>query len=371
MALQTFNWANLPIQESPYGNLIENIFKGYQIGRAPEQMNEEQLKRQLANKLSQMEVEHKPTEYALSDQQKRLAAAIQSEALKYLPKQRALDEEYKRAQIQNLLNPKEPTSALAQAFKLRSQLDPTSKTYDEDYRMVTDYMNNLGRKGSGLQVTTTPEGGVQVSFGGDEQQTGNIPGLPPLKKGEAYVFDDNKNPIGVAKPLSAPEAKEEKGRLFFNTVYPFLNSATAPYNGKGALLQFKNDVLNYESDPEAKQRIDNYYAARKLLTAGTVKENATIGGNSTNQQLKQLKKSVDNSEIPPLAEWGSSFRLPQGYLYTAGEIFNQKLNEATEASHNTPAFRVHPINPNKKEEKKEKSKQGKVYNIVTRQWEDE
>lgn len=91
MALQTFNWANLPVQESPYGNLIENIFKGYQIGRAPEQMNEEQLKRQLANKLSQMEVEHKPTEYALGDKSKQLAIALQSATLKNLP----MEQQYK------------------------------------------------------------------------------------------------------------------------------------------------------------------------------------------------------------------------------------------------------------------------------------
>lgn len=100
MALQTFNWANLPVQESPLTNLWENAFKGYQMGRAPAKMDEEQSQRQQALALQKLELEHKPKEFELSDQQKTLANAIQSEALKNLPEKTRLE----MARIQSQIN---------------------------------------------------------------------------------------------------------------------------------------------------------------------------------------------------------------------------------------------------------------------------
>ena len=106
MAINFTDFSRAPVQDlkNPLASILEDAFKGYQMGRAPAQMNEEQTARQLANRLKEMEAAHKPKEFELSDQHQALVNAMQSEALKYLPEQRKLDREYKEAQIQDLLN---------------------------------------------------------------------------------------------------------------------------------------------------------------------------------------------------------------------------------------------------------------------------
>lgn len=82
------NYSQAPLQESPTANLFENLLKGYKMGQEPARMAAEAKDKALATQLKQLEAEHKPTEYELSDKQKTLANALQEEALKYLPEKR-------------------------------------------------------------------------------------------------------------------------------------------------------------------------------------------------------------------------------------------------------------------------------------------
>src|SRR5574338_1270135 len=113
MAINFTDFSRAPIQESPLANLWENAFKGYQMGRAPSIMNEEQKQRELANQLKQLEVEHKPKEFELSDKGKSLANAIQAEALKYLPQKTQLELAYKKALIDKTNRTLDPVAAAA------------------------------------------------------------------------------------------------------------------------------------------------------------------------------------------------------------------------------------------------------------------
>lgn len=65
MAIQFTDFSRAPVQESPIKNLLENAFKGYQIGRAPKKMDQEDEQRALANKLKSIEVEQKPAQLDL------------------------------------------------------------------------------------------------------------------------------------------------------------------------------------------------------------------------------------------------------------------------------------------------------------------
>lgn len=318
MAINYPNFLNAPIQESPLNNIFENAFKGYSLSQAPQQLADEKKQRQLANAIKEKALAHKDTEYSLSDQ-------------------------LKRAKIGQANRPEAIKGALANAFNLRKSLDPNSTTYEKDLGAVNNYINKLGASSNGVQISTSPDGGVEVSVGG-KGETANVLGLPRLPKGQTYLFDDNQKPIGVGKPLSETEKKEAGGREYFNTLQPFLNKAQAPYSGKGSTKQFESDVINYSTDVEAKNRIDNLLAADKLLFSGVVKENATLGGANTNKVYDRLTKSLKNSEVYPLLKEIAKYQLPQGYTEASGNIFNKILNEATEKSQNLPAYKASYFN---------------------------
>ena len=108
MAIQFTDFSRAPLntQESPFKNLLEDVFKGYKMGAEPAKMKQESTQRELANKLKGLEVEHKPKEYALSDQEKGLSNALKSKALEHYEEKFGLDKQLKQAQIQKALQTK-------------------------------------------------------------------------------------------------------------------------------------------------------------------------------------------------------------------------------------------------------------------------
>lgn len=66
MALQTFDFLNARTQVPDYssiGQALPNFLEGYKISKAPAKMAEEQRKAELANALSQLELQYKPEDY--------------------------------------------------------------------------------------------------------------------------------------------------------------------------------------------------------------------------------------------------------------------------------------------------------------------
>lgn len=345
MAIPFTDFSSKPILDSPFKNIFENVLKGYKMSQEPAKMKQEASARELANKLKELDVEHKPKEYELDDKGKEYANALKGKALEHYDEKYNLENQYKQSQINKNNRPEALKGALAQAFQLRQSLDPNSPTYEQDSRSVNQYINKLGTSSNGVQVSTNPDGGVEVSVGG-QGEVANILGLPPLPKGQTYLFDENKKPIGIGKPYSEGEKKEASGRAAFNIWQNFITDAQAPYSGKGATRQFESDVAKYSTDEEARNRIDNLLAADKLLFSTTVKEEATLGGANTNQAYNRITHSLENSEIYPLLKKIAKYQLPQGYSKASSDIFNQQVNEGTEAGQNIPAYKAFYFNKN-------------------------
>jgi hypothetical protein len=340
------NWNNFiaaGTQESPMTNLLENAFKGYQMGRAPAQMDEEQKQRQLANQLKQLEAEHKPKEFELSDQHQALANSLQQLAVKHMPKQYEQQERLAEANIAKANRPAALKGALANAQAARNQYPEGSREWNE----ANDYIKKLNTPKSGIQLSSSPDGGIQVSIGGEKGEQATIPGFPAMKRGEVAMYDKQGKPVAIGKPLTEKQQKEESGRLAFNIYHDFLINAQKPYSGKGSTAQFESDIAAYAADPAAKKRIDDLLAADKLLFSTTVKEDATLGGANTNKVYNQLMKSLTTSEVYPLLKEKAKFFLPQGYAADSSLIYNNILNKGTEAGKHLPAFRPYLLNDSK------------------------
>lgn len=353
MALQTFNWANLPVQESPYGNLIEDIFKGYQIGRAPEQMNEEQLKRQLANKLSQMEVEHKPTEYALSDQQKRLAAAIQSEALKYLPKQRALDEEYKRAQIEKLKNPfrtqLKPSGELANW--IFSHPDATQdqikeigeKLFNSNLKKQETLRDNKEKYASSIAWRSMPADTKRqaiakaVGMGYDpveaEQKLSSGSTLLDLASDKNMDLDD----APEIYPIDKENIKQMQRRTAFvkelKALDKHISEGQAPYSQKIFNLSLDQVAeamdADYQKNPHLIDKQAKFLASRALGPEMTALRLKVAGGNIGIEALRELnEKALNNSRIVQSLVTPQVYIKMQEYMSKWLEEANNEYNKA-------------------------------------------
>ena len=323
MAIQFTDFSKIAPQKAPFADVFESALKGYQMEEAPKQIALEQKKSALANALQEKALAHKDKEYSLADSlaQAKINAANRPASTK--------------------LN-----GALAQAFELRKQFPEGSKEYEQ----VTNYINKLGTSANGVQISGTPGGGFEISVGG-QGETASIPGLPKLRVGETYLFDENKTPIGIGKPYSEAEKKEVSGREAFNIYQKFITDAQAPYSGKGSTRQFEDDVRNYESDAAAKDRIDKLLAADKLLFSATVKEEATLGGANTNQAYNRITNSLQNSEVYPLLKKIAKYQLPQGYAKSSSDIFSNVLNQGTEAGHKVPAYKPYYFDVNRSKSK--------------------
>lgn len=379
MPLSIIDYSKIAPQQPAIGNFLGNILKGYQMQREPTRIRQAEEAAKYDNMIKQIQAEFaRPKSEAelqglnlrnqatgITNQElgQRLHAMLTGQNLQNqtremtnqgLPERlkaqlaliQAQTEKARRGPAPKLTNYE---NALAAIPRVEAQFGKDSKEAN-DARQIAHL---LAIQKQGIQISQGPEG-FNVSIGGVGQPEGSITGFPKLGTGEQYIMDQKtQKPIGVLKPKAPAEIKQESGRAFFNTTQPFLNKSLAPYSGQGAFKKFAKDVDMYQSDKAAKQRIDNFFAAQFLLTSATVAENATIGGPSTNRSLIKLQKSLDSSEIPLIMQSLSSFALPAGYKEFSQDIFNQKLNEASEAAKNVPQYKQMLYNREQKSADKE------------------
>lgn len=188
MAINFTDFSKIAPQESPLTNLWENAFKGYQIGRAPQQMDEEAKARQLAISLKEKELGHKDKEFELSDKQKELANAIQSEALKNLPEKTRLQMGLLQAQI-NAANRKLDPVASAGAKK-QQELD-------------LKRINEIEQIAPHLLATAQDVAGIQELVSGDKSPTGIIKGtLNKIGLGSKEMGEFNEKALRLQADLA-------------------------------------------------------------------------------------------------------------------------------------------------------------------------
>jgi hypothetical protein len=343
MAINFTDFSGKPLLDSPAKSIFEDVLKGYKMQQEPGKMKREATAKELANQLKDLEVKHKPKEYALNDRQAELVNSLKEKANSHYEEKYGQEKRLREANIKKAESPASPKGALASALQLRNNLDRNSPTYDQDKTTIENYINKISTPKAGINVTTNPEGGVEVSIGGNGE-VANTMGLPALPKGQTYLFDENRKPIGIGKPYTEGEKKEAGGRAAFNIYQKFITDAQAPYSGQDSSSQFLNDVSTYSTDPEAKSRIDNLIAADNLLFSTTVKEEATLGGANTNQAYNRITHSLNNSEVYPLLKNIAKYELPQGYKKASSDIFNKVLNEGTDAGAKIPAYKPYYFN---------------------------
>ena len=343
MAINFTDFSRAPVQESPLKNMFEDAFKGYSMSQIPAQLKAERQKQELANQLQQLELEHKPKEYELSDQQKSLANSLQDLALKHMPKKYELDDSLTESEIEKNKQPQGLKGALAAAFQLRNNLNPEDPNYQKDFNAINNYISNLGQKNGAVPITQPGEG-IKINL--PEGKEGYIPGLGKLKPGWQSVKDAQGNDIGVNVPLSDKQIDQWKAKEKFDIIYPFLNKSLSEYTGQGSWERFTRDARDYNKDAAAKQRIDDFFAAKKLISIGSTTENARIGGHATNVQLSELRKTLDSSEVFKKIEGGSGFVLPGKYAKNSGDIFKEYLDKVEKtAKTNIPAYEFRALNP--------------------------
>jgi|GEM_PF-2402603 len=172
--------------------------------------------------------------------------------------------------------------------------------------------------------------------------------LGGLKPGERWMNDpETGQPIGKETPLSAAERTEAKGRGFFNYVFPTISEGLAPLSGKGSVTKLANAAYQYGKNPEATKLTDAFLLGKKLLTAGTVKEAATLASGKQKATYQQLRNSLDSSDIPKnIEKLIKQLGLPPEALIKADKRFGEILNDGTKAGERSiPAYNKQYFNP--------------------------
>jgi len=310
----------MPIQESPWANVFENVLKGYKIAEEPRKMKREAEEKELSNSLKKAAIKLKEAQTAKAN---RPAGAGGATAAK---------------------------GALAAAFQIRSSLDPNSPTYQSDLDKVNAYITNLATHGGAIPLAG--QGGASGSTQGVKVELpgGKVGYMPPggkEKVGTKPVYDESGGLLGYNVPLDAKQSTQYKAKAGFDVIYPFLNKSFGQYSDRGGYERFISDIHNYKKDAAAKARIDNARAGWKLLSIGTTTENARIGGHATNVQLEELKSSLESSGIGPRLKRIAEFGLPGKSSIDAGKIFKSYVDKVDEVGKsNVPAYEFRAINPN-------------------------
>lgn len=171
-----------------------------------------------------------------------------------------------------------------------------------------------------------------------------------LKTGERWMFDPETGArVGKEIPLTAKERDEYRGRGFFNNIFPYISQGLSPLSGKGSYSKISNAASQYGRNPQATKLIDDFLLGKKLLTAGTVKESATLGSGKQKIIMKQLGDSLDSSDIPKtMTNIIKQFSLPPEAAIKADKRFQEILNESTSAAERSvPAFQKQYFEPEK------------------------
>lgn len=178
--------------------------------------------------------------------------------------------------------------------------------------------------------------------------------LGGLKTGERWLTDQQTGEtIGKEIPLTATERTEYKGRGFFNHVFPQISGGLAPMSGEGSITRLSDAAGKYGIDPVSTKLVDDFLLSKKLLTAGTVKEAATLASGKQKATYQQLRDSLDSSDIPKTIEKIiKQFGLPPEAAMKADMRFAKMLNEATKVGeHSVPAFQQQYFDPEKQQAK--------------------
>ncbi len=389
MAIQFTDFSRAPmvkkdVLESPFKNLLEDVFKGYKMGAEPAKMKQESTQRELANKLKGLEVEHKPKEYALNDQQKSLANALQSKALEHYEEKFGLERDLKKAQIQKALQQKvggTPKANGELANYIVSHPDATQEEIRNAYEEIH------GKKMEHEQTIINRSKDVVAGNSFDKLPTNDKKQSVALMKGMGV------DPVEAVSYLrqkgNSPSTYAQEKGIDINNVQP--DYALGEQNVKDAqrassyldeidgldkhisegLGNYQNKIMGYSldqiadaakgEDPDKQGRV---LAARALLPELNALRLKIAGGNIGIEALRELEhKSLGQLNIIESLVDKKAYMAAQKYMRQwideAGRTRIKSLNKFS------------MLKSGQQKSAEAEAKGGKVLNLSTGQWEDE
>ena len=87
MAIQFTDYSRAPLIDSPWNNIFQKVMQGYQMGRIPAQLKQEEQAKNLSNQMSQLKLEQAPQEFQGMQKQRELANQLAALKLQYAPQE--------------------------------------------------------------------------------------------------------------------------------------------------------------------------------------------------------------------------------------------------------------------------------------------
>jgi hypothetical protein len=383
MAINYPDFLNAPSAESPWKNAFESVLKGYQMSQEPAKMKEEQTARVLANKLKNLEAEHKPKEYALSDQEKGLGNALKSKALEHYEEKFQMSRDLNKARIDKLnargaTNIIKPNGKIANIAWVKEQLE--NPNIDPAYaKQLTDALKDAAEHeetiiargkdvvaGNSFDKLPTNDKKQSVALmkgmGVDPveavsylRQTGHTPSTYAKEKG---IDIHTVTPDYAANEQNIKDAQRASAYIKeINVLERHINEGLGKYQNK--IMQIADAAQGTNPEQQAKA-----LAGRALIPELNALRLKINGGNIGIEALNELKHtSLGELNIIESLVDEKTFRLAQEYI-------NKWIIEAGEVR--IKSLIGNSMLKSDQEKSAEKEAQGgKVYNLATGSWEDE
>lgn len=384
MAIQFTDFSRAPLLDSPWKNALEDVLKGYQISQEPAKMKQEATARELANQLRDLEVKHKPKEYALGDQEKGLANALKSKALEHYEEKYALDKQLKQAQIQKALQTKVGGSPKANG-ELANYIVSHPDATQEDIRKAYDEIH--GRKAEHEETIINRSKDVVAGNSFDKLPTNDKKQSVALMKGMgvdpveavAYLRQKGNSPSTYAQEkgidittVEPDYAAGEQNIKMAQQANAYMDEIkTLDKHISEGLGKYQNKIMGYSleqiadaaegSNPDQQARA---LAARALLPELSALRLKIAGGNIGIEALRELEhKSLGKLNVIEGLVDTKTFEMAQDYM-------NKWINEAGQVRVKSLVNNSMLKSRLQKSAEAEKKK-GKILNLATGRWEDE
>jgi ribosomal protein L23 len=354
------------------------------MSQEPGKMKQEASARELANSLKKLEVEHKPKEYALGDQQKSLANALQSKALEHYEEKFKLEKDYKTAQIQKALQTKVGGSPKANG-ELANYIVSHPDATQEDIRKAYDEIH--GRKAEHEETIINRSKDVVAGNSFDKLPTNDKKQSVALMKGMGV------DPVEAVSYLrqkgNSPSTYADEKGIDINGVQP--DYALGEQNVKDAqrasaymdeidtldkhinegLGKYQNKIMGYSleqiadaaegKNPDQQGRA---LAARALLPELNALRLKIAGGNIGIEALREL-------EHKSLGQLNILESLVDTPTYNAAQKYMREWIEEAGRTRISSLNKFSMLKTGQQKSSESEAKSGKVLNLATGQWEDE
>ena len=384
MAIQFTDFSSKQLLDSPAKTIFEDVLKGYQMSQEPGKMKQEASARELANSLKKLEVEHKPKEYALGDQQKSLANALQSKALEHYEEKFGLERDLKKAQIQKALQTKvggtpKANGELANYIVSHpdASQDDIRKAYEEIHGKKMEHEDTIINRskdvvaGNSFDKLPTNDKKQSVALmkgmGVDPveavsylRQKGNSPSTYAQEKGIDINGVQPDYALGEQNVKDAQRASAYMDEI--DTLDKHINEGLGKYQNK--IMGYSLEQIADAAEGKNPEQQGRALAARALLPELNALRLKIAGGNIGIEALREL-------EHKSLGQLNILESLVDTPTYNAAQKYMREWIEEAGRTRISSLNKFSMLKTGQQKSSESEAKSGKVLNLATGQWEDE